>query len=273
MGDTGYRNLVWTTRRVFVSPALGCPASCAFCYLPSSGEAAPTHPSQHDLAEAIQNDTRFSEGINGTLISLGCLSECLAPHAIGPTFSFLEGCKKWHNPIQLATRWIVPQRLQSQFFDLARGCNLVLFHSMSTVTHASSFERGTAKIARRLEFLDVCADAGLRNVLYIKPFISGITGIDADEFVSIAKSYRLNAIVIGPLYLDTNILRALENVAPKGWNAGAFAMSTHPVGADPMAPMHDLPNGELRSFVERLQGTGLPVHQHSIEFFFRSQDG
>lgn len=255
---------------MFVSPALGCPAACAFCYLPSTNEAAPTNPPKHNLVDMIQKDRRFIKGPGGTLISLGCLSEPLAPHSIRATLSFLERAQKWRNPIQLATRWVVPQRLAADFLRVASGCDLVLFHSMSTVNRAREFERGTSPTAKRLEFFSACAKAGLRNILYIKPFISGVTTSDVKEFVRIIEQYRPMAIVVGPMYSNSNVLHNLAQLVPKGWNAGAFSTNSHPVGTNAHAAPPDV-GDEASQFAERLRRTGVPVLRHSVEFFWTQE--
>ncbi len=254
--------LVWRDNRVFVTPAAGCPAHCLFCYLPSLGQAIPRQPDSTDLAQHIVSDEHFVSGRRGTIVSLGCLSEALAPHSLDATLAFLEFCRGWQNPFQLATRWIVPSRFFDRFLGAAANLRLVLFHSMSTLTQASRFEPGTPAPDRRLAFLRQCSESGLTNVIYVKPFLPGITLRDVDDFCEIASRHVIRAFVVGPIYLDDGISASLARHVTIRRDPSLFALRRHPMD-EVITSTPPAKDSEAAIFVARLRERGIPVYTHS----------
>src|ERR1035438_524159 len=124
--------LIWIPERVFVSCSFGCPARCAFCYLPvvAVDKPADSPVSPEDLMEQILSNPRFKLGPSGTVLSLGCLAECLAPHAIKSTLRFLTALGHLKNPVQIATRWSPSLDELDELIYALQRLRSVVFHSM-----------------------------------------------------------------------------------------------------------------------------------------------
>lgn len=260
------RLLVWGQRRVFVTPVLGCPAACEFCYLPETGESAPRKASPHvatRLKEGIEGDSRFELGRKGTLISLGCLSESLAPHSLPTTLKFLDLLAGQDNPIQLATRWVVYKEF-GRFEQALKAAGVVLFHSITTISSQRQLERGTPSWDLRLKFLETCTASAIPSVLYIKPFLSGITAKDKRLFCELVRAYGVRHVVVGPLYAGPKVSQRLTVHLPKQWLVDSFRLSMLPVPGS-TEPDEGSENGELRDFVESLKGSGAIMAHHSID--------
>lgn len=67
-------------QRIFVNPALGCPAECSYCYLPDQdlelGISLKSEVTAGDLIGLVRECGHFVPGRNGSLISVGCFTEC-----------------------------------------------------------------------------------------------------------------------------------------------------------------------------------------------------
>jgi len=214
---------------------------------------------------SICADQRFSGGSHGTLISLGCLSEPLASHSVEATIAFLNASAGRMNPKQLATRWVVGPRHFDRFAAAVRRASVVLFHSFSTITRAREFERGTPALERRFEFVQKCADSGLRSVLYIKPFLPGITANDGNAFLDLSKRAHASAIVVGSLFTDERVAAQLSHLIPP-MHLGGFRVRDHPVGDTPRSE-GESPTPAAAAFIERMRQSGLDVFTHSRDVF------
>lgn len=259
-------SLVWSERRVFVTPAPGCPSRCAFCYLDERGDDTPhaSSISGHSLARMMTANERFVTGAAGTVISLGCLSDPLAPHAIASTIDFLRGISSMRNPVQLSTRWVPGGGIdQRTIYETLRQAGVVVFHSLSTISHIGQYERGTPSLERRMHFMAQCGTQGIAGVLYIKPFLSGVTEKDTQAFVSLAKAANLSHVVIGPMYRNGLIDARLSKLSAGKAGVGGFQLFDYPVSAN--RPLESPPSEEVVRFGLAFQTSGLQVFHHSTE--------
>jgi DNA repair photolyase len=167
---------IWTEDRVFLAPSVGCPAKCRFCYLGSDQaldrSAADLTPEA--LVGSLCENVAFRAGPEGTVISLGCLGEPLAPHAVTTTIRVLELLRDYDNPVQVATRWVLVGDDFLRFIQSTSVLNIAVYHSLSTVHGVSEIEVGTPRLENRREFMAACTERGIPSVLYIKPFLPGI---------------------------------------------------------------------------------------------------
>lgn len=261
--DEWSKIIVWGQNRVFVSPAPGCPAKCSFCYLPIANANVPLNPkfAASEILHRVTSDENFRLGPNGTIISIGCLSEPLAPHAVVSTIEFLEVCAGITNPIQLATRWVLKSSSLERFTEAVKRVSLVLFHSLSTISEAKIVEAGTPSFHQRREFIDACHQRSLRSCLYIKPFLPGITIHSCELFVRLAFDVSIHFAVVGPLYRYDQISR---NLSRQGSTASEsdFVTREFPVGFNQELASLEV-NGEVRHVVKYLSSAGIEVFSHS----------
>ena len=99
-----------TSERIFVNTAIGCNACCKYCYMPKLGHKKKEKTISGEMAvQQVLNMTCFSPGKNGTVLSLGCYSECLDLQNMKETETVVQGLLPLGNRIQLATKQIVTE--------------------------------------------------------------------------------------------------------------------------------------------------------------------
>lgn len=205
-----------SSERLFVNTALGCNSSCSYCYLPSLGLPIGTKHTVKRLAakivESIKSGPVFVPGKFGTIISLGCYSECW--DAVNQSaskfiiFEFLDS----GNPIQFATkRYVAPRDLQTFVPMINWLGQLTVFISCSTVRYWQIYERGTTNPKRRFESFHISHELNIPTYLYIKPVVDRVTILDVELFVAIARKWKINAVV-GGLYSLENQTGKLANI-------------------------------------------------------------
>ena len=75
-----------------MNTSIGCNAGCSYCYLPRLGiSGSDVRIAAENLLEALQKVTYLKEGRKGSILSLGCYSECLDNQNISETFRLSAG--------------------------------------------------------------------------------------------------------------------------------------------------------------------------------------
>ena len=258
-----YRRLIWTDARVFISPSLGCPAKCQFCYLPELGllgeEEAPA-VNGREIARELLADVRYVPGPGGTVLSLGCLSECLSPNALPSTLYFLRELAATRNRIQLATRWFLTGQPLTDFLGVAQSLNIAVFHS--TIEPSSRhLETGTPGWPTRLRFMERLADEEIPNVLYVKPYIMGYTNRFLHTYVATATRCGIDVAVVGRLFRTPGLAHKLP--LRSLLTAPAYEQNQFPVG-EPRTTDMAVPE-EVQQFQNALRGAGLKVFENSLD--------
>ena len=94
--------------RLFLNTNIGCHAQCSYCYLPSLNMPLGKTPintiNVNDLTNALNNHNDFIIGRHGTILSLGCYSECWNAANREDTIKLINFLLHYENPIQLATK-------------------------------------------------------------------------------------------------------------------------------------------------------------------------
>ena len=199
--------------RIFLNTSIGCNAGCSYCYLPRLGISGnDARIAAENLLEALRKVTYLKEGRKGSILSLGCYSECLDNQNISETFRLLAGLMPLGNRIQLATK----QRLS---MDLARYIaenrlykqQVTLYISMPTISGILELEPGTVSYEDRVFNIELCEQYDIPCVLYIKPFLPNITAKDLPKYMALVQKYQL-PVVVGNYLCDGDE----ENVADVG---------------------------------------------------------
>jgi DNA repair photolyase len=257
------QHLIWTDARVFISPSLGCPAKCQFCYLPEVGlldvENAPA-VNGSEVARKLLADARYVPGRRGTVLSLGCLSECLSPNALPSTLHLLRELASTRNRVQLATRWFLTGQPLIDFLSVVQPLNITVFHS-TIEPGAKHLELGTPGWPTRLSFMERLAHESIPNVLYIKPYIMGYTSRFLDTYVAAAIRCKIDAAVVGRLFRTSGYVH-LE--PPHNSSAApVYEEIQFPVGK-PSITNTAVPE-EVQQFQNALRSAGLKVFEHSLD--------
>lgn len=204
-----------SSERIFVNTSIGCKASCKYCYLPKmQKENSIVCISGEEAVSQVNRLYEFERGENGTIISIGCYSECLDEINKDKTRTILEQILPLGNYVQLATKQYVGQDL----IDLIREkrCfeqQISIYISMPTISRISEIEEGTINFEERINNIKRCIENNIKVVLYIKPFLGQLTLKDINIYSDIIKEYKL-PVVIGP-YLTTDNLEVLADVGEK----------------------------------------------------------
>lgn len=191
-----------TDERIFINTALGCNAGCKYCYLPYLGYERKKKMISGEMAiRILKNMPSFKRGINGTILSIGCYSECLDIRNIEETKKIIQEILPFENRIQLATKQLVTREV----CDLIRENRMYteqmkVYISMPTVSLIAQLEPGTVSEKMRIRNIETCMKYDVSPVLYIKPFMESITDADLDKYIKILKNYKIPAVVGGYLY-------------------------------------------------------------------------
>jgi DNA repair photolyase len=199
--------LTGDSSRLFLNLELGCSSSCSYCYLPSEGMQLGKRPpselsrTPEELLSQLQSDERFKPGRDGTLISIGCFSECWDLATRPRTIRLIQGLLAHDNWIQFATKREIHQR------DLApitrnpswKG-QAVAYISSASIRQWNLFERGTTRPDRRFRSFAACRELGVRSCLYIKPVLPEVTIRDMDLYSELMVQHDVDAVV-GDLFV------------------------------------------------------------------------
>lgn len=198
-------------RRLFLNTELGCRSGCSYCYLPQVGlkinaeSSDIKRASAGQILDAIKGDPRFVAGKNGTLLSVGCFSECWDAEARSNSISLINGLLEFENPIQMATkREIKLKDFEKIKISTARAGQLGVFVSSATISNWNTFERGTTSPSKRFNGFEFFAKFGVNGFLYIKPVIPGVTIQDIQLYGELIERYGV-PVVVGDAFIPASI--------------------------------------------------------------------
>mgnify|MGYP000745311612 CR=1 FL=1 len=177
-----------TSERIFVNTAIGCNACCKYCYMPKLGHKKKEKTISGEMAvQQVLNMTCFSPGKNGTVLSLGCYSECLDLQNMKETETVVQGLLPLGNRIQLATKQIVTEH----FLEIIKRYQMYdeqmhIYISMPTISLIEQLESRTALANQRITNIE------------------NITESDLEKYIKIVRKYRIPAVVGRYLYTEPN---------------------------------------------------------------------
>ncbi|HEY0939823.1 MAG TPA: hypothetical protein VGE08_06975 [Steroidobacter sp.] len=146
--------------------------------------------------DQLEADGRFVRGRDGTVLSIGCFSECWDSATRPKTIRLIQSLLAFDNWIQFATKREIRQDdllpiIESP--DWRR--QVVAYLSSATITQWVKFERGTTPPERRFKSFLACEASGIRSCLYVKPVLPGVTILDAGLYGSLMRSHGIDAVV------------------------------------------------------------------------------
>lgn len=186
--------------RVFVNPVLGCDSNCSYCYLGSQnliiGEKTSQPKEAQLLLKMLLSFKNFNQGRNGSIISIGCYSECWSKPNLEVTREFIKLALKLKNPIQFATKRAVSvAQLQDIAIEIEWKGQLSLFVSCATISSWRVYEKGTARPSNRFKDMEKIQNLGINVCLYIKPVLENVTLRDASSFCAVIEQQNCTVIV------------------------------------------------------------------------------
>lgn len=192
--------------RIFLNTALGCTSQCQYCYLPDLDMGSgPIYISAEDALSMLHQLKDFVPGPQGTILSLGCYSECWDKVNKLETVKLLASLASQGNYLQMATKQSISREELMELDALAQyPGQLGIYLSVPTLSQAEKLEPGTALPESRLAPLRWQEE--LKNiyfVLYLKPVLAGITLEDAETYGQLMKTFHL-PVIVGPLLTKGN---------------------------------------------------------------------
>ena len=205
--------------RFFISPILGCNAQCRFCYIYNKGygtKAVRNEFSISQVLEYIYSHPNFKLGRDGAIISIGAWGDpfprynkelCL--HSL----HWLKELSALYNPIQIMSRY----ELHANIIDGIAKANHYAGHilystSISSIERFREIEPYSDMPENRLRSLKILRDSGVATNVMVKPFILGITDLEATEIAMVLKKYEVEQCVVGDLLLDSRVKKEFSNI-------------------------------------------------------------
>lgn len=186
--------------RIFVNTNLGCNAKCSYCYLPLLNVDSEQKKSANDVIDLVEKSKYYVAGERGSLISIGCYSECMEPDNQKETSKLVNYFLKRGNYVQLATKRRIPEKFFSGLDVLnSASKKLWIYVSMPTISKSKEIEKGTTSPIKRIENFALCKKYNINCVLYIKPYLGKNTENDLEEYIKIIRYYNVPVVVGGLL--------------------------------------------------------------------------
>ncbi|MCF6172746.1 MAG: hypothetical protein L3J44_03045 [Campylobacteraceae bacterium] len=188
--------LYGNSERLFLNTNLGCDSNCSYCYLPDLN-LKKSQISTDELLELLENGNDFIKGKNGTILSIGCYSECWDNKNRKDTINLINKLLKYENPIQISTKQqITPNEFRN--IDINRikyYNNLIVYISSVSISQHNLYEKGTTEPLKRFSSFEIKEKYNIQMFLYLKPIIDNVTIKDLDSYMDIIQKYNIEAIV------------------------------------------------------------------------------
>ncbi len=195
--------------RLFINTTLGCRSRCSYCYLPSLdyelGASNLMIKNSDYVIGMVEARTDFIKGKKGTIISLGCYSECWDEPVRESTLALIKYFLRKGNPVQFATkRYVACEDIEQVSKLISWRGQLSIFISSTTLTKWNSIERGTDSPEIRFGSFDLTKKTGVPVYLYIKPIIKSVTISDLNKYVDIVKNKDVSGVIVGSKFIMNN---------------------------------------------------------------------
>ena len=189
-----------SSQRLFVNTSLGCNSSCSYCYLPllhlSIGKKVQNTITFKELLNRILEFKLLKIGPEGTIISIGCYSECWDKQNRETTKSLISYFLSKGNPVQFATKRQIDWReLVFLKNEIQWPGQLSVFISCTTVSNWEIYEQGTSPPEKRFSGFMISQKLSIPTCLYIKPVLKGVTFKDKKYFSEVMTKYNVPAVV------------------------------------------------------------------------------
>lgn len=195
------KNIDWgisgSRERIFVSSAYGCHYHCTYCYLRRMKvQGVQEYFDKEDLLAGLRQKGIFVPGRQGSLITIGCFTECLDERNRKTTMDMIAYFLQQGNYVQISTK----KRISSEDMSFIAGNiqydnQMNIYVSLPTLSFAGELEPDVDSPKLRIENLKGKQEYGINTCLYIKPVLEGITIKDAEGYGQLVKTYQVPAVV------------------------------------------------------------------------------
>lgn len=205
----------YSFNRVYISPASGCSANCAYCFIFDYG-----HPRRPRIFEASGEEIKkwllsqpgFRAGRQGTLISLAPSCDPFADDVVDKTLEILKSLAPLENPMQLSTKFYVNEDIAQRLGEYqSQDGQIVLYGTITSFLQWQRLEPGAHEPYRRLQGLLNARQQGITTCLAIKPVLPGITDKEIDLFIQAIDDYKIQYCAVGIMYSSSRIEEKFQN--------------------------------------------------------------
>lgn len=196
-------NYNFMDNRVFIDIASGCGNNCSYCYISNKNQKQIVfNQEQLDLlVENILKNENFLSGSKGTLLSFSPHTEPFMNNlSIEAIIYLLKKFLPLGNRVQIATKEVLTEEIINFIKQNAVDVNQVsVFISISKVLDYRNTEPFAASINARLKNIEICKKNGIKNCLYIKPFLVSKSE-EMKKLLECIEFFDPDAICIGVFY-------------------------------------------------------------------------
>lgn len=183
--------------RIFISSSFGCQYNCNYCYLKEMGvRGRKIVYSFEQILNEINRQEIYIPGKNGSIITVGCYSECMDEFNRETTLKVIQYFLKKNNYVQLSTK---KELNKKDLFEIKKCVSfekqMLFFVSLPTISYADVVEPDIDSVALRIRNFRIKEDYGMEVYLYIKPFLDDITFKDLNYYIDLIKKYKLEVVV------------------------------------------------------------------------------
>jgi len=198
------------SERIFLNTTLGCKSKCSYCYLPSLNLVENFKIKITKLIILLKENTDFIKGKNGTILAIGCYSECWDIENRKDTINLINKLLYFQNPIQIATKQEVTlfDFNNIKLSDIKYYNHLSIYISSVSITHHNTYEKGTSRPLLRFNSFKIKKKYNIPMYLYLKPIIEKVTIRDIDFYLDLIKEYDIE-VIVGKLFETSG-----KNLAP-----------------------------------------------------------
>lgn len=204
--------------RFFISPILGCNAQCHFCYIYDKGYSTRSVKNRFEIGQVIEylnSHPNFKIGNSGSIISIGAWGDPFPRNnrsLCEQSINWLQRLSEFGNPIQIMSRYELHKEIIEKIVKSNQYFGHILYStSISSIKNFRKIEPYSDLPHKRLNSVRLLSKAGLSTNVMIKPFIRGITDLEANEIADILTEYEVRQCVVGDLLLDNRVKDKLSS--------------------------------------------------------------
>lgn len=185
--------------RIFLNSSIGCNAKCKYCYMDDLliNKQNKRFYNKENVLKRLRDMPEFVEGYLGTILTLGCYSECWSEDNRQDTIDLICELARSDNPIQIATKRQIEKKDIEYLAKHLRGKpQLFIYISIPTISQSQEMEKGTDAVDLRIRNFELNKiSEKIQFVLYIRPVLSGVTIKDLRQYKGILEQYKIPCIV------------------------------------------------------------------------------
>ncbi len=196
-----------------VHTGIGCSLCCTYCYIYDMGfpRKVTKYPlTGLEMLYALTINPYFAPGRGGTMIAMGAVSEPFLQETLDRSLEYIKTFGTIGNPTQISTKVPIDEHYVK---IIAEACPHISFLvTVISLRNYRKLEPLAPNPEDRLRFCGILTRYGIHVSIFMRPIIPGITDVEAEDILNIAKSYGVKNVVLGTLRVTKRIFKNLLKV-------------------------------------------------------------